>query len=335
MSLRGILMLMVAAVLGGAAVFMARGWLEAQVPKTLIVAEKKESAVELVTVVVARRDLFFGDRLVGDFVEETQWPAKLVPAGSFNSIKELLAQSRVVVRPIAKNEPILPAKLSGEGGRATLSSIVADDMRAVTIRVNDVNGVAGFVLPGDRVDILLTRELDKDNPITDIVLQNMKVLGIDQNANDESDKPKIVRTVTIEATPYQGQKLTLAAQVGILNLSLRGHLDVQPAPQRTVTVADLGGSEINQSPNDLVASGRNGAAKNDVEKNKVPDGMAKNGVDGVALIPASVVASAAGKDEEDETETAEVVTTPLVDPWAYVTVIRGAQSSQYKVRPGR
>jgi Flp pilus assembly protein CpaB len=166
-------------------------------------------------------------------------------------------------------------------------------------------------------------------------LQNIKVLGIDQNANDESDKPKIVRTVTIEATPYQGQKLTLAAQVGILNLSLRGHLDVQPAPQRTVTVADLGGSEINRSPNDLVASGRNGAAKNGVEKNKVPDGIAKNGVDGVAVIPASVVASAAEQDEEDETETAEVVTTPLVDPWAYVTVIRGAQSSQYKVRPGR
>jgi pilus assembly protein CpaB len=334
MSFRGIFMLMIAALLGGAAVFVARGWLEAQVPKPLIVSEKKGPAVELVTVVVARRDLFFGDKLVGDFVEETQWPAKLVPAGSFNSAKELLAQSRVVVRPIAKNEPILPAKLSGEGGRATLSSIVADDMRAVTIRVNDVLGVAGFVLPGDRVDILLTRELGKDNPITDIVLQNMKVLGIDQDANDESDKPKVVRTVTVEATPYQGQKLTLAAQVGSLTLSLRNHLDVQPAPQRTVTVADLGGSEINRSPNALVA-GRNGAAKNGIEKNKVPDGMAKNGIDGVALTPAAAVASAAGKDEEDETETAEVVTTPLVDPWAYVTVLRGTESSQYKVRPGR
>lgn len=330
MSLRGILMLLVAAVLGGAAVFMARGWLEAQVPKTLVVAEKNEPQVELATVVVARRDLFFGDRLVGDFIEETQWPAKLVPAGSFKSAKELLAQGRVVVRPIAKNEPILPAKLSGEGGRATLSSVLTDEMRAVTIRVNDVLGVAGFVLPGDRVDILLTR--GKDNPITDILLQNIKILGIDQNANDQADKPKVVRTVTVEATPYQGQKLTLAAQVGSLSLALRSHLDVRPAPQRTVTIADLGGSEINRSPN-AVATVKDGAEKNKV----VPDGAGKkNGVDGVAVTPAAALASAAFKDgEEDETETATVLTTPLVDPRARVTVLRGTQSKEYKVRPGR
>src|SRR5262245_38886530 len=179
MSLRGILMLLVAAVLGGAAVFMARGWIEAQVPKTYVVADKKEPKVELATVVVAKRDLFFGDKLVDEFLEEVQWPANVAPAGSFKSAKELIAQGRVVVRPIAKNEPVLPAKLSGEGGRATLSAVVADDMRAVTIRVNDVNGVAGFVLPGDRIDILLTRETS-----TNILLQNIKVLGIDQLAKD-------------------------------------------------------------------------------------------------------------------------------------------------------
>lgn len=325
MSLRGILMLLIAAVLGGAAVFMARGWIEAQVPKTVIVADKKEPQIPLTTVVVAKRDLFFGDRLGSEFVEEVQWPANLVPAGSFKSANELTAQGRTVVRPIARNEPILVSKLSGEGGRATLSSVVTDDMRAVTIRVSDVLGVAGFVLPGDRVDILLTREAS-----TSILLQNIKILGIDQNANDQADKPQVARTVTVEATPYQGQKLTLAAQVGSLSLSLRNNLDIRPAPQRTVTIADLGGAEINRSPNAVVGE------KDGVEKDKVvADGAGKSGVDGVALTPAAAIPSAAGNDQADETEAPSVVATPLIDPSTIVIVLRGTKSTPYKMRPGR
>src|SRR5262249_4532965 len=150
-----------------------RGWIESQVPKTIIVADKKGPEVQLVTVVVAKRDLFFGDRLTNEFVQEVQWPANLVPAGSFKSANELMAGDRPAVRPISTNEPILASKLTGEGERATLSSIVTDDMRAVTISVNDVLGVAGYVLPGDRVDILLTREA-----MTSILLQNIKILGI-------------------------------------------------------------------------------------------------------------------------------------------------------------
>lgn len=316
MSLRGILMLLIAAVLGGAAVFMARGWIEAQVPKTIILADKKEPQVALATVVVAKRDLFFGDRLGSEFVEEVQWPANLVPAGSFKSASELTAQGRTVVRPIATNEPILVSKLSGEGARATLSSLVTDDMRAVTISVNDVLGVAGFVLPGDRVDILLTREAS-----TSILLQNIKILGIDQNANDQADKPQVARTVTVEATPYQGQKLTLAAQVGSLSLSLRNNLDIRPAPQRTVTIADLSGAEINRSPNAVVGE-KDGS-------------VGKSGVDGVALTPAAAVPSAAGKDQANETEAPGVVATPLIDPLARIFVLRGTKSDQYKVRTGR
>src|SRR5262245_30845274 len=298
MSFRGVLMLLFAAVFGGAAVFMARGWIEAQVPKTIIVADKKQPEVQLATVVVAKRDLFFGDRLTNEFVQEVQWPANLVPAGAFKNASELAGQGRTVVRPIATNEPILASKLTGEGERATLSSVVTDDMRAVTISVNDVLGVAGYVLPGDRVDILLTREA-----MTNILLQNIKILGIDQNANDQADKPQVVRTVTVEATPYQGQKLTLAAQVGTLSLALRNNLDVRPAPQRTVTIADLGGAEINRSPNAALS-----------DKN----GTAKPGVDGVAVTPAAAVPSAplAAAPPSVATDGAEetVVATPLKDP---------------------
>jgi pilus assembly protein CpaB len=116
-------------------------------------------------------------------------------------------------------------------------------MRAVTIRVNDVNGVAGFVLPGDRVDVLLTREENQasrtKNPITDILLQNVKVLGIDQKANDNEEQPKVVRAVTLEVEPFDAQKLALAVTVGSLALALRHEANADADYTRTVRVSDL------------------------------------------------------------------------------------------------
>src|SRR5690606_23557009 len=104
----------------------------------------------------------------------------------FSSIKELLAGgNRVVLAPIEPNEPVLAAKLTGPGQRATLSALLQPGMKAVTVRVNDVEGVAGFILPGDRVDVLLTRRSDKSGS-TDVVLQNAPVLAIDQLADERT-----------------------------------------------------------------------------------------------------------------------------------------------------
>lgn len=323
MSVRGVLLLALAVVFGGAAVFLARGWLEAQVPRTIVMTEPSAPTIALATVVVAKKDLFFGDRLSEALLEEAQWPSERVPAGSFKSIAELLKQHRQVVRPIARNEPVMASKLSGEGGRATLSAVVNDEMRAVTIRVDDVLGVAGYVLPGDRVDILLTRELSQGNPITNILLQNIKVLGIDQNSNQQSDDPKVVRTITVEASPYQGQKLTLAAQVGSLSLALRNQLDVVPAPQRVVTLSDLGGGEINQSPNSAAVVGQNGGP------------AAATVVDG-KIVPAAT--STAGETQDGGApgeEPKAVVTTPLGDRGIFVTVLRGMQSTNTPVKSQR
>src|SRR3979409_1692603 len=111
------------------------------------------------------------------------WPAAAVPQGAFRSIPDVLtAGKRVVLTAIEANEPILASKITGPGQRATLSAAIADGMKAVTIRVNYVEGVAGFVLPGDRVDVSLTRQNDKSAATTDVVLQNIKVLAIDQTA---------------------------------------------------------------------------------------------------------------------------------------------------------
>jgi len=236
-----ILMLALACILGVGAVFMARDWLEAQMRSAQHVEKK---SVNLTTVVVAKRPLRFGDKLASDVMEEVSWPVANIPKGAFSKVTEVLGKGerRVVLRGIQINEPILKSKISGFGGRATLSTVIDKGLRAVTIRVNDVNGVAGFVLPSDRVDILLTRTPiggNAGNKFTDVLMQNIKVLGIDQESNDEKDKPKVVRAVTVEVTNDHSQKLALAQQVGTLSLTLRNSTNTKAITHRRVRVRDL------------------------------------------------------------------------------------------------
>jgi pilus assembly protein CpaB len=131
---------------------------------------------------------------------------------------------RIALGAIVVGEPVLRPRVSGFGERPILSRQVAEGMRAISIRVDDVIGVAGFVLPGDRVDILLTRQDDvnTDLMVTDIVLQSIVVLGIDQLANQQTEEPILARTATVEVTPEQAQKLALAQRAGSLSLALRG-----------------------------------------------------------------------------------------------------------------
>ena len=96
---------------------------------------------------------------------------------------------------------MLSSKITGPGQRATLSAMLSDGMKAVTIRVNDVEGVAGFVLPGERVDVVLTRTGEKNNAVNDVVLQNVRVLAVDQLADQRADKPAVVQAVTLEVDP--------------------------------------------------------------------------------------------------------------------------------------
>ena len=116
---------------------------------------------------------------------------------------------------------MLALKVTGAGQRATLSALVKPGMKAVTIRVNDVEGVGGFVLPGDRVDVALTRQIDKTSATTEVVLQNAKVLAIDQSADERATKASVPKSVTLEVDTLEAQKLSLAATVGSLSLLLR------------------------------------------------------------------------------------------------------------------
>jgi pilus assembly protein CpaB len=167
------------------------------------------------------------------------WPDNSLPAGAFGKIADLTSSKRVVLMPVDINEAILASKITGPGQRATLSAMLSDGMKAVTIRVNDVEGVAGFVLPGDRVDILLTRTGEKNNAVNDVVIQDVRVLAVDQLADQRADKPSVVKAVTIEVDPTEGQKVALAATVGTLSLLLRKAGDAVAGDTRRVTTHDL------------------------------------------------------------------------------------------------
>ncbi len=166
-----------------------------------------------------------------------------MPPGAVGTVAELGApgpNGRLSLRTLSPNEPILMSQVTGPGGKLTLSGVVASGMRAVSVRSSDVAGVAGFVLPGDRVDILLTRGAgDQGQPVTQVLAENVRVLGIDQLSDDAADKPVVARAVTVEVTPDQADLISLAQAVGNVSFSLRHVADETPLEHHAATVADL------------------------------------------------------------------------------------------------
>ena len=229
-----------AVLFGLLAVFLAQVWLNNQADERLkSIDAQRKAAPPSRSIVVAGKPLRFGDELSSAALREMPWPDNALPAGAFGKIADLTSSKRVVLMPIDTNEAVLASKITGPGQRATLSAMLGDGMKAVTIRVNDVEGVAGFVLPGDRVDILLTRTGEKNNAVNDVVIQDVRVLAVDQLADQRADKPSVVKAVTIEVDPTEGQKVALAATVGTLSLLLRKAGEATGHDTRRVTTRDL------------------------------------------------------------------------------------------------
>ena len=244
-------MIAVAAVFGLLAVFVAQSWLNRQAEARLksIDAQKKSPAATR-SLVVASKPLRFGVELTAAALRELPWASESLPPGAFTSIDELIAGGkRIVLTAIEPNEPILNTKITGSGQRATLSALIGEGKKASTIRVNDVDGVAGFVLPGDRVDVILSRQLDKGSAVNDVVLKNAKVLAIDQLADERAEKPSIAKAVTLEVDIAGAQKLSLAGQIGSLSLALRKAGDSEPVNSRPITLADLFNSKTDEQDN--------------------------------------------------------------------------------------
>jgi pilus assembly protein CpaB len=229
-----------AVVFGLLAVFIAQVWLNNQADMRAKSMQTNNKPLATQTIVVAKRPLRFGTELSADMLQETPWPQQALPAGAFHKVSEILsAGRRVVLTAIEANEPVLSVKITGPGERATLSSLVHKGMKAVTIRVNDVEGVGGFVLPGDRVDVVLTRQIDKGSATTEVVLQDVRVLAVDQTADDRAAKAAVAKSVTLEVTTVQAQKVWLATSVGNLSLLLRKAGETAQVNTRKITLKDL------------------------------------------------------------------------------------------------
>jgi pilus assembly protein CpaB len=228
--------LVIAIVMGGIAAFLARNWL----------ISKTQAVATTTTIIAAAKQLSFGTPLTDDAVVEMPWAAKVLPEGSFSSKEALFKDGRrIALANIQQNEPILNSKITGPNQRASLSTLIEGDKRAITVRVDDVRGVAGFVLPNDRVDVVLIRNAtdSSGHRQSDLLLQDIKVIAVDQISSEQKDRPVVAKAVTLEVTPFQAQKISLATSVGSLSLILRKAGDSNVVSDRRVTESDLSEAE--------------------------------------------------------------------------------------------
>ncbi|HEX2461683.1 MAG TPA: Flp pilus assembly protein CpaB, partial [Vicinamibacterales bacterium] len=189
-------------------------------------------ALPTTPVVVAGADLALGAELRKEDLRTIAWPADAVPAGSFTDPKDLVG--RGLIQSMVQNEAVLPAKLAPVGSGAGLPPVIPEGKRAVSVRVNDVVGVAGYVLPGTHVDVLATiSPTNQDTDMTSkVVLTNVLVLasGTKIEQDVENNKPISVSVVTLMVDPLEAERLTLASTEGKIQLALRNPLDKTAPP---------------------------------------------------------------------------------------------------------
>ena len=213
---KAIVMFVLALTLGSSAAYMAYGWIQQQ--SQVGTAESPD----FVNVYAAAREIPYGQILDASYMEVTAWPRDRVPTGAILASEDI--NGKLVNQSILPGELLMSARISEKLPGSRLSSIVTPNKRAITVRVNDVAGVAGFLLPGNRVDVLATR-LENRRGITQTLIQNVRVLAVDQKANSAKDDPIVVRAVTLEADLADASLLASATEEGTIQLVLRNPED--------------------------------------------------------------------------------------------------------------
>lgn len=229
-NIKAIALLFLALVTGLAAAVYAASW----VSQRGNIASSK--------VVVAAVDIELGSKINPQMVTTAEWPAGSVPDGTFTDVKQL--QDRVAKTSLVRGEAVMERKLSPAGTTGGLSAVIAEGKRAMTVRVNDVVGVAGFALPGNYVDVMVNAQQERGrgeatNQVSMTVLEQVLVLAVAQEASRDETKPKVVSAVTLELSPADAEKLDLARSVGTLSLVLRNQLDKKPVVTTGITRSEL------------------------------------------------------------------------------------------------
>ncbi|WP_372917998.1 Flp pilus assembly protein CpaB [Sandarakinorhabdus sp.] len=236
-----IIMLIAAVALGLVAVLFARTFLGGGDAGSAA----SSAAVRTVPTVIAAADINFGEKITPDKVKVVDWSAGTLPQGSFQRLEDLTTGAgRTAMRPIVANEILTEKSLSTGANRLSTAPLLNPQMRAISVPVNEVSGVAGLIFPGDRVDVFMTRQPEEALPYAEMLAQGVRVLAVGLDMNVGKDKPEIVKSATIEVTPLQAQKITLAVTVGQVNLALRHFTDESRVRLQTAQVMDLNDGTI-------------------------------------------------------------------------------------------
>jgi pilus assembly protein CpaB len=228
-SRRGPILIVISLLLAVAAAWVANRWLVAQSATT-------NARPNTVSVLTASIDIPLGTKIEARHVSAVQMLADTMPDGAFQDIKSI--EGKIALAEIMKGEILHRARFADQGSGSALAAVVGENMRAVSVRVNDVVGVAGFLLPGNRVDVVAAYR-DRQDTLSETVVQNVKVLAIDQTATSDKNEAVVVRAVTLEVTPDDAEKLILAEQRGSIQLALRNPLDEKVTKKVVVPVAKV------------------------------------------------------------------------------------------------
>jgi pilus assembly protein CpaB len=228
MKRRGALMLLLSLVFGFGAAWAAKNWLEQRTP----------DSPAGTAVVVATMEIPFGTAIEARHVKVITVPQGTPLGNHFTSLAEI--EGLVATQKALPDEVLLKERFTKSGAGSTLAALIRPDMRAMTVRVDDVVGVAGFLLPGNRVDVVAARKVQgSDRAITETILFDINVLAVDQTSSQDKNEPVVVRAVTLEMTPQQAEVLVRAREEGRIQLTLRNPSDdaqpqlvaEQPAPE--------------------------------------------------------------------------------------------------------
>lgn len=243
---RNRLMFLFAIIFAGLAAWLANAWVQQQ---TNITDENKRSA-NTTLVVVAATDIGYGQEIETVHLRRVPWPNESLPEGWFGDLEEL--QGMIAKRDIATGEIVSKSRVAKHLEGSTLSALIPKNKRAMSVRVNDVVGVAGFLLPGNKVDIYgIKMNHNTNRARVDTILTNINVLAVDQDAKGKEGGPKVVRAVTVEVTPKEAKRLVQAMNEGKIQLALRNPNDIpvaKPVAKKVVKKAPVRTAKIAPKP---------------------------------------------------------------------------------------
>ncbi len=222
---RGLLLVVISLALAVGAAWVARNWIQSRLTADAAPANP------MMPVVVAAMDVPFGTKIEARHLKTIDLPSSTPLSAHFDKVEDVVGQ--ITVQKIVAGEIVLKERVADHASGNMLASVLKPDMRAVTVRVDDVVGVAGFLLPGNHVDVVASR-LVNQRAEAQTVLRDLNVLAVDQTAAQDKDQPVVVRAVTLEVTPQQAEVLVKAREEGKIQLTLRNPLEPEPAKDELV-----------------------------------------------------------------------------------------------------